>query len=690
MIEKRSIELNGRTLSIEMGKVALQADGAAWVQYGDTVILATVVSSKQKKENADYFPLMVDYREKTYAAGKIPGGFFKREGRPSEKEILSARLIDRPIRPLFPKDYMHETQVVIYVLSSDKENDADVLGTIGASAALTASDVPFSGPIGAIRLGRINGEYCTNPTFPQLEECDFEMIVAASEDSILMVEGEAKEIGEDEMIDAIQYAHEEIKKLLPMQIELQKAFDKTKRDVEEVEIPEGLEDTIVSSYTELIDKSIRVFDKKEREETLKKASMTILEELEEQYPESEHFILGIAESLEKKLMRKLILDEKVRVDGRAVDEIRPITCEIDVLPRVHGTSIFTRGQTQSLASVTLGSKFDEQKIDGLNGLSHKRFMLHYNFPSFSVGETRPERGPSRRDIGHGNLAERAIKTILPEEKDFPYTIRLVSEVLESNGSSSMATVCAGSMALMEAGVTTPYHIGGIAMGLIKEEKDTVILSDINGMEDHLGDMDFKVAGSEKGVTAFQMDIKIDGISFDIMRSALAQAKVGRLHIINEMKKAISEPNTSVSRHAPKILSMSIKPDEIGMLIGPGGKMIREIQEKSSSEVFVEDDGSVFISSADHDGADLAVNMISRLFEKPEVGKTYKATVKKIMNFGAFVEILPGKEGLVHISELENRRVNKVEDVCKVGDEMMVKLKRIDPDGRMDLSRKALL
>ncbi|MFC1726249.1 polyribonucleotide nucleotidyltransferase [candidate division KSB1 bacterium] len=689
-IFREEVEIGDRKLIIETGRLAKLAHGAVTVRLGDTVVLVTAVSSKEKREDIDFFPLLVEYRERSYASGKIPGGFFKREGRPSTKEILSARIIDRTIRPLFPEFYANDTMVHTTVLSADDENEADVLGVIGASAALTISDIPFDGPIGSVRIGKIGDSVIINPTYSQQGESVADIVVSGSEDSIIMVEGECKEIPEDLMIELLEKAHEEIKKTIEIQKKLQEKTGKEKREFEIPEFNKEIKKIVDEKCTPVLNDHIRTADKKERELKIGEYYKEFAESLQEEFPESEKEIKYLFKEKEKELVRDLILNKEIRVDGRKSDEIRPITCEVGVLPRTHGSALFTRGQTQSLASITLGTKIDEQKIEGLDGATWKRYMLHYNFPGFCVGEVKPERGPGRREIGHGFLAERSVEPVIPTEEQFPYTIRIVSDILESNGSSSMASVCAGSLSLMDAGVPIKNAVSGIAMGLIIEGGKVAILSDILGMEDHLGDMDFKVAGTKDGITACQMDIKIKGISFDIMKKALMQAKEGRQYILDIMGKAISEPRSSLSEYAPIIIRFTIKPDEIGLVIGPGGKMIREIQEKTNTDISIEQEGDVFIAAKDADEGQKAKEMIMNIVTVPEIGTVYTATVKKITNFGAFVEFLPGKEGLVHISELEHRRVNKVEDVLKLGDQVQVKIIKIDPNGKIDLSRKALL
>ena len=692
MVVKKSIELGGKTLSIECGKIAKQADGSALVQYGETVILATAVASKKPMESRGFFPLSVEYREKTYAVGKIPGGFFKREGRPQEKEVLSARLVDRPLRPLFPneKEFPYEVQVVIMILSSDRENDADVLGTIGASTALSISSIPFNGPIGSVRVGRINDQFIINPTFTQLETSDMNVIVAASKDALAMVEGEACEIPEKDLLASLEFGHDANKKIVELQQEIVEEVGVEKRPLEPVDIDQKLVDRVRVSAKEKLPDALKFQEKMERKEAKDTVLQSIQESLEEEFPEQEMVISEIFHDVEKEIVRKLILEDKIRIDGRSYDDIRNVTCETSVLPRTHGSALFTRGETQSLTVTTLGTKVDEQKIEGLDGESWKSYMLHYNFPPFSVGEVKWFRGPSRREIGHGNLAERSLKSVIPGEEMFPYTIRIVSDILESNGSSSMATVCAGSLSLMDAGVPVKSAVAGIAMGLVKEEDQFAILTDILGDEDHLGDMDFKVTGTRQGINAFQMDIKITGISSELLAQALEKARTARLRLLDIMDETIPKHREELSPYAPRILSIHIDIEDIGMVIGPGGKMIREIIEKSGAEVNIEDDGTVQIASADENSCRIAKELIEAIVQKPEPGKVYKGKVKKITNFGAFLEILPGKEGLLHISEIAHNRVNRVEDHLKVGQEIEVKLLKISPDGKFDLSRKVLL
>lgn len=693
-IKSRSMELGGRTLTIEHGRVARQADGAVWITYGDTTILATVVCAKEMKEGIDYFPLMVDYRESSYSAGKIPGGFFRREGRPSEKEILSSRLIDRPLRPLFPEGFFYDTIINVNVISSDQEGSADVIGGIGASAALMVSDVPFDNPIASVRVGRIDGQMIINPTFKQLETSDMDIVVSGTKDSIAMVEGESREISEEDMLNAILFAHDAIKQVIALQEELAKDIAPVKRTFDAATLPQEFINDITAIAKPVVYEADRIADKSLRNEKLKELKKSLCEQFAEKYPEMDAAIKKMVDDLQYADMRSMILDEKRRLDGRTTRDIRQIVCQTSVLPRVHGSALFTRGQTQALVATTLGTKLDEQIIDGVDSVeTYKRFMLHYNFPPFSVGEARGSRGPGRREIGHGNLAERALKNMAPSDAEFPYTIRIVSDILESNGSSSMASVCGGSLSLMDAGVPMKSPVAGIAMGLIKESEKYAILSDILGDEDHLGDMDFKVAGTTNGITACQMDIKIRGISTEIMREALAQAKDGRMHILGIMNTALAQPRPDISRYAPKITTIKIKQDLIGLVIGPGGKMIRHIIEASGATIDIEDDGTVKIGAVNSENAEIAINMIKALTEEPEIGKKYSGPIKKITEFGAFVEILPGKEGLLHISEIDYKRVAKVEDYFKLGDVVEVLLQDMtqrDGKTKYELSRKALM
>ncbi|MCE1166001.1 MAG: polyribonucleotide nucleotidyltransferase [Bacteroidetes bacterium] len=692
MVYRKTIEIGGKELTLETGKLAKQANGAVLVTYGDNVVLSTVVAKEEPNEGQDFFPLSVDYREKSAAGGKIPGGFFKREGRPSEKEILSARLIDRPIRPMFTEGYFCETQINCTVYSADGEFHADVIAAVGASAALLISDIPFTEPVSEVRVTRVDGQYIINPTFSQLAAGDFDITLAGTESSIVMVEGEALEISEEVFLEAVEFAHKYIAELCKFQKEFAAEAGKPKRKVEPAE---DLTD-MINDVKALYEKEIAALDrtilsKDERHQKSKELKNNVLTALAEKYPESEKKLETIMHDIQQVDQRKMIVDEGVRLDGRNNTQIRPIVCEVGALPRTHGSALFTRGETQSLTTMTLGTKRDEQIIEGLlKDEENKRFILHYNFPSFSTGEVGGRPGPGRREIGHGNLAERALKNMLPPESEFPYTIRVVSDILESNGSSSMATVCAGSLALMDGGVKTKKSVAGIAMGLIKEEEKVVVLSDILGSEDHFGDMDFKVAGTVDGITAIQMDIKIHGISFEIMKTALIQAKAGRLHILGIMNEVITEGRERISQYAPQLFTMEVPVDMIGLVIGPGGKTIRHIIAESKTEIDIDDTGKVTVAALDRESADIAIKMIEALTAVPEVGMVYDGTVKGIKEFGAFVEILPGKEGLLHISEIDVKRIAKVGDALKVGDKIQVKLLGIEDSGKLKLSRRVLL
>ncbi len=691
MIVKKSVQIGNYSLEFETGRFAKQADGAVMIRYADTMVLATVVAAKEPKTGADYFPLQVEFREKMSAAGKIPGGYLKREGRPSDKEILSARLIDRPIRPMFPENYSCETQVLVTVYSSDQQNDADVLGACAASAALMISDSPFDGPIAEVRVARVNGEFLINPTFAELEKSDMDVTVAGTATSILMVEGESKEISEKDMLAALAFGHDVIKKICQVQIEFAAEVKKAKRVVKPKEYDQALLKEVEVLATEKLRTAANTVSAKEERADKRNEIVTgVLDALKEKFPEQESVIKEIIHDIEKREMREMILGKKKRLDGRGLADVRQITIETAVLPRAHGSALFTRGETQSLTTVTLGTKDDEQKTDGLIEFQPRRFMLHYNFPPFSVGEVG-RLGTGRREIGHGNLAERALKNLIADEKEFPYTLRIVSDILESNGSSSMATVCAGSLALFDAGVPLKKACAGIAMGLVKEGDRVAILSDILGDEDHLGDMDFKVAGTVDGITAFQMDIKIQGITLEIMARALDQAKAGRLHKLEKMNAAMDKPRAALSSYAPRFTSIKIPTDLIGSIIGPGGKMIRSIvADSGATSINIDDDGTIQIAATSQEASDKALALINAITAVPEIGKVYKATIKRIMDFGAFAEILPGKEGLIHISQLDIKRVAKVSDVVKVGDTFEVKLLEIDEKGRMNLSRKALM
>ena len=685
----KSMELAGRTLTLETGRMAKQAHGSVVVRSGDTVVLVTVVASRSVAPDRGFFPLSVEYREKTYAAGRIPGGFFKREGRPNEREVLTCRQIDRPIRPLFAEGFMSETQVIANVLSADEDNAPDILAIIGTSAALTISDIPWSGPIAAVRIGKIGEKLIINPTAEQLEESIMEVVVVGNKDSIIMVEGESSEISEDELVTGLQYAQEVITDIIVLQEELQKEVGLEKRSFDVPEVDAALLAAVDERLKPQLEELNRPKNKADRYSAIDEFKAALRAELADAYPDQEKVIgKQIEEGLRLDLRERTLAG--VRADGRKSDEIREITVEVGSLPRTHGSSLFTRGETQALAVATLGTKRDEQLIDDLHGSWYKNVMLHYNFPPFSVGEVKPMRGTSRREIGHGNLAERALTKVLPDFEDFPYTIRLVSEILESNGSSSMATVCAACMAMMDAGVPILSPVAGIAMGLIKEGDKYVILSDILGTEDHLGDMDFKVAGTAEGITSIQMDLKTEGISVDIMREALEQARIGRIHILGKMTAVLDKPRAEVSQYAPRIHHTSINPSKIGALIGPGGRVIKAITAETGCNIDVNDDGMVVISGTAKDDLEAAIRAVKLIATDPEVGETYDSTVVRIMDFGAFVAIAPGKEGLVHISQLAHERVNKVEDVLRMGDKVQVKLIKIDDLGRLDFSRKALL
>ncbi len=683
-------KINGVDFTISSGKIAKQASGAVVVQFGETIVLVTAVSSREPKENISFLPLSVEYQEKIYAAGRIPGNYFRREiGRPSERETLTCRIIDRPIRPLFEKGYAYETQVIATVLSTDKENDPDMLALVGASAALEISDIPFAGPIAGVRVGRINGEFVANPTVKQREKSDIDLVVAGSKTGVVMVEGGANIVSEEDMIDAIFFGHKSLQPLIDIQEELKKAVGKEKRFIAPVEIDEELFNTIKELAGEKIHTAVQVKDKIGRNNALSVVKEELIAELGEKYQEKTGEVKSMFGDLVKQISRDIVLKENKRIDGRAFDEVRNITCETGILPRPHGSALFTRGETQVLGVLTLGSGPDEQRIETLNGDTTRKFMLHYNFPPFSVGECRRPGGPSRRDIGHGNLAGRALERVLPDGEDFEYTIRLVSEVMESNGSSSMGTVCSGTLALMDGGVPIKAPVSGIAMGLVKDGERTVILTDILGDEDHFGDMDFKVAGTEQGITALQMDIKIRELSRDIMEKALMQAKKGRHHILGIMLETLKDPRKAMSPYAPKIICIKINPDKIRDIIGPGGKMIRSIQADTNTNIEVDDSGLVKIAAENREDGEAAAKIVSDIGIDPEIGAVYKGEVVKIMDFGAFVRIKTGTDGLVHISELANHRVKKVSDVVKEGDIIKVKVLDITRDGKIRLSLKAV-
>lgn len=689
-MKKYELDVRGRTLTFETGKMARQADGAVVVQYGDTVVLATAVAAKNPKIGLDFFPLTVDYQEKAYAAGKIPGGFFKREGRPSEKEVLTSRLIDRPIRPLFPKGFYCETQGIANVLSYGDENIADILGIISASAALTISDIPFNGPVGAVRIGRIAGSFVINPDLREVEECDLNLIVAGTDEAVLMVEGDAQEISEVDLLEALDIAHQEIKRICEAQKELQKLAGREKRVVTPPVSLDELKSAVSGMALEKITKAITIPDKLMRQQALDEILKEVIEKMNTTENDITRDLSSVFNDIEKDLVRGMILNEDKRADGRSHTMIRAISSEVGILPRTHGSALFIRGETQCLAVVTLGTSDDEQRIDSLDGESFKTFMLHYNFPPFSVGEVKPLRSPGRREIGHGRLAERALKSIIPPKTEFPYTIRIVSDILESNGSSSMASVCGGSLALMDAGVPIKSHVAGIAMGLIKEGDRVVVLTDILGLEDHLGDMDFKVTGTKKGITAFQLDTKIAGISHEIMEKALEQARQGRLFILGKMDETINAPRESLAKYAPRIYTIQIRQDKIREVIGPGGKVIRGIVEQTGVKIDIEDSGLINIASPDGESAQKAIDIINSITAEAELGKIYSGKVKRVVDFGAFVEIMTGTEGLLHISQISEQRIAKVTDEINEGDEVLVKVIEIDKMGRIRLSRKDAL
>ncbi|NLI92180.1 MAG: polyribonucleotide nucleotidyltransferase [Peptococcaceae bacterium] len=698
---ERSLLVGNRKFSIETGVIGRQAGGAIFSRYGDTVVSAFATGSSQPREGIDFFPLTVDMEERFYAVGKIPGGFIKREGRPSERATLSARLIDRPIRPLFPEGYRNDVQVAAMVMSVDQDCAPDVTAINAASAALTISEIPFEGPIAAVIVGLVDGEYVINPTVEQTEHSKMQLYVAGTKDAIMMVEAGAQEVPEDQMLEAIMFGHEEIKRITEFidsfrEEALKVGLAKPKREVVIAEIPLEITDKVKGWAYDKLDQAIRIEEKLARQEAVEQVKQEALAFFTEEFPEQLDLVAKILEDLVHKIVRRLITVEHIRPDGRALDEIRQITIEVGRLPRTHGSALFTRGQTQVMTVATLGAVGDEQIIDGLGLEDSKRYMHHYNFPPFSVGEVRPMRGPGRREIGHGSLAERALIPVIPTEEDFPYTIRLVSEVLESNGSSSMASVCGSTLALMDAGVPIKAPVAGIAMGLIQEDNHIAILTDIQGLEDHDGDMDFKVAGTAKGVTALQMDIKIKGVNREVLSKALDQAKAGRMFILDKMLAVLPEARKELSPYAPRIISFSIHPDKIRDVIGQGGKIIKKIVEETGAKIDIEDDGRVFISAVDGEAGEKASKIIQSLTQDIQVGQIYKGKVVRIMDFGAFVEVipgvlgLPGKDGLVHISQLDVSRVAKVEDVVKVGDEILVKATGIDKQGRLNLSRKEAL
>jgi len=687
MSKKVTCEWGGRAISIETGKMAKQTSGSVTVQYGDSIVLVTAVASKAPRENAAFFPLTVDYHEMTYAAGKIPGGFFKREGRPSEREILISSFIDRPLRPLFPDDFINDVQIIATVLSADPENNPDILAIIGASAALTISDIPFRGPIAGVRIGRADDRFIINPSWYQLPDSSLDLIVAGSREAVVMVEGEAKILPESVIADAIACGHASIMNIIAMQEELREAVGKPKMSFAAATIDEKLRQDVEAAARDKINRAIRIAGKKDRRDTLQQIEKETIDALLPGHEGKAAAISALLDSLEAQLIRDMITRENIRIGGRGFAEIRSISCEVGILPRAHGSALFTRGETQVLASTTLGTTEDEQRIDSLMQNGFKSFMLHYNFPPFSVGEVKFLRSPSRREIGHGTLAERAISKVLPSNEEFPYTIRIVSDVLESNGSSSMATVCGSVLSLMDAGVPIKTPVAGIALGLIKQDDQFIILSDILGDEDHIGDMDFKVAGTRDGITALQMDIKITGITPEILRKALDQAREGRLFILNKMEETINAPRAELSPWAPRIVTIQVKTDQIGDVIGPGGKVIKGIVEQTGAKIDIDDTGKVNIFSNDLESVHKAIAMIQAITQEPELNKIYRGKVRRIVDFGAFVEIFPGTDGLVHISQLAEGRVKTVRDVVKEGDEIMVKVIEIDKQGKIRLSRK---
>ena len=693
-IHSVEVEVGGQTITLQTGLIARQSDGAIMATLGDTKVLATAVSTKEQKPGlSDFMPLTVNYKERTYAAGKIPGGFFKREGRASKKETLCSRIIDRTLRPIFPEGFACETNVTAMVLSYEEERGADILSVLASSAALVVSSIPFNEPVAAVRIGRVNGEYIVNPTKTQEEEGDMDLVIAGSAQGLLMVEGGAKEVEEDAIIKAMEVAKPEIDKLCAVQLKLRELAGKPKFDYAVEKLPQEVADLANGKFREEAKKILHAFaDKQTRDLQVAQLKASFTEELTANYGDNAATYAAFAlENIMYEESRNMVLHENVRVDGRRPDEIRPLSSMVGLLPRAHGSALFTRGQTQSLAVVTLGTPDDQQIVEGLDETSYERFMLHYNFPGFATGECKPDRSPGRREIGHGELARRALLPLIPSEAEFPYTIRVVSDIMESNGSSSMASVCGGSLSLFDAGVPMKAACSGIAMGAISGDGKFVVLSDIMGLEDHLGDMDFKLTGSRQGITAFQMDVKLKtGIPLDILRQAIAQATRGRLHIMDHMEKTIAEPNKNVSRFAPVIFKMRIPVDKIGMLIGPGGKNIKRITESTDTKIDIQEDGTVTIAAGNGDKLDQAKAEIEMITAEAEVGKVYKGKVVSIQPFGAFVEILPGKDGLLHISEIEKHRINKVEDVLHMGDEVEVKCIEIDNNGKVRLSRKALL
>ena len=691
MIKNVTAHVNGKILNIETGRVARESSGAVIVTMGETVVLVTVVSTDEVREGIDFLPLTVDFQEMSYSAGKIPGNFFRRDmGRPSEKETLTSRLIDRPLRPLFPQNYNFETQIIASVLSFDKQNDPTPLGIFGASAAITISDIPFGGPVGSAQIGRVDGKLIAFPTLEEQEKSDLNLIVAGTKSDVVMVEGDGTFVSEDDVLEAIFFGHQVLQPIIDMQIELRDAVGKEKRHF----LTPSKDEELMLKVREIgephIKEALSCSEKVARQKKMSEAIDYVMESLREEYEDKEREIRDAIYDLEKRLARDKILREGKRVDGRSFTEVRPIECFVGILPRVHGSALFTRGETQAMVLTTLGTESDEQKIESIYGDTYRGFTFHYNFPPFSVGEAKRLGAPGRREIGHGALARRALLPVLLEKDDFPYAVRVVSEIVESNGSSSMASVCGGSLSLMDAGVPVKDPVAGVAMGLISEGENVAILTDIIGDEDHFGDMDFKVTGTEYGITALQMDIKIDGLKKEIMAKALHQAREARIHILNEMNKALSQSRSEISKYAPRIVTITVKPEKIREIIGPGGKMIKHISLTTGTQINIDDDGTVVIASIESEGTDKAIKMIEDIVKEAEIGKFYVGKVKKIMDFGAFVEVLPGSEGLIHISQLSHDRVGKVTDVLKEGDEVLVKVTDIDSNGKIRLSRKAAL
>ena len=691
MVKNYSIEVSGRNINVETGRIAKQANGSVVVTCGETVVLVTAVATDEVREGIDFLPLTVEYLEMSYAGGQIPGNFFRRDmGRPGEKQTLISRLIDRPLRPLFPDNYHYETQVIATVLSTDKENEADMLAMLGASAALEISDIPFLGPIAGVKVGRIDGEFVANPTLSQQAESDINLIVAGNRDGVVMVEGGSEFVSESDMIDAIFYGHQTIQPMLDMQDSLKKEVGKSKRILADEVVDTSLQAQVDQMGEPLLKEVLTIADKMERQQKRHDAQNQVVDALLEEYEGRKSEIKDFFHSLERKMVRGMILNEGKRIDGRSFNEVRPIECLVGLLPRIHGSALFTRGETQAMVLTTLGTERDRQRLESIFGEEMRSFILHYNFPPYSVGEAKRLGGPGRREIGHGALARRALLPVLPKEDEFQYCVRVVSEILESNGSSSMASVCGGCLSMMDAGVPIKDLVAGVAMGLVEEGGKVVVLTDILGDEDHYGDMDFKVTGTREGITALQMDIKVERLTREVMEQALAQAKEGRLHILECMRETISKPRSEVSEYAPIITSVKISPEKVRVLIGPGGKVIREISNVSGARIDVDDEGVVTVSSPDKECSDAALKMIREIVQEAEVGKLYQGKVVKIMDFGAFVEIFPGTDGLVHISQLAPERVNKVTDVLNEGDEVLVKVLEVGKDGRIRLSRKAAL